>query len=110
MAPQAAAPTGLDPYIIEAFTYLAICILLIAFRTHCRMKQAGFSGLGPDDYLMLAGILPFVAETVIAFKVGSVFHGLTNSNMTKEERAALSPDSEEFRLRYGEREKLPGTP
>jgi hypothetical protein len=100
MASDAAGPPGMDPYIIEALTYLAFCILLIAFRTYCRMRGGGVSALGPEDYLMIVSILPFVAETTIAYKVGETFHGLTNSDMTDEEREALSPDSHEYALRY----------
>ncbi|CAH0003301.1 unnamed protein product [Clonostachys byssicola] len=101
MASDAAGLQGMDPYIIEALTYLAFCILLIAFRTYCRMRGGGISALGPEDYLMLVSILPFVAETTIAYKVGETFHGLTNSDMTTEEREALSPDSHEYALRVG---------
>lgn len=38
----------------------------------------------------------FTLETVAAYLVGAKFHGLTNSYMTPEQRAALRPDSQEW--------------
>jgi uncharacterized membrane protein YhdT len=38
----------------------------------------------------------FTLETVAAYLVGAKFDGLTNSYMTPEQRASLSPDSEEW--------------
>lgn len=45
--------------------------------------------------------LLYTAETVAAYVVGAYWDGLANNNMTDEQRAALSPDSEEWRLRVG---------
>lgn len=42
----------------------------------------------------------YAAETALAYSVGHVAHGLANNGMTDEQRATLSPDSEEFRLRW----------
>lgn len=88
-----------DPFISEAFTYLAISILVVFFRVYCRVKQTGFSNIGPDDYLMLLALVPLTIETVLAYNVGALYHGLSNSNMTPEERASLSPESEEYQWR-----------
>ncbi|CAH0045182.1 unnamed protein product [Clonostachys solani] len=90
-----------DPFIIEAFSYLAICVVVVLFRTFCRVKQTGWVGLGPDDYLMLACLVPLLTETILAYNVGAQFRGLSNSNMADDERAALSPDSDEWRWRVG---------
>ena len=38
-------------------------------------------------------------ETALAYSVGAYWHGLANSGMTDEERKALDPASEEYRLR-----------
>lgn len=40
-------------------------------------------------------------ETGAAYMVGAWFKGLANNAMTPEQRASLSPDSEEYRLRVG---------
>lgn len=40
-------------------------------------------------------------ETVLAYIVGAYWKGLANNSMTDEERAALDPNSEEWRLRVG---------
>ena len=40
-------------------------------------------------------------ETGAAYCVGAWWKGLANNHMTDDQRAALSPDSEEFRLRVG---------
>lgn len=41
----------------------------------------------------------YVAETVNDNTIVTKFRGLANSDMTDAERAALDPDSEEYRLR-----------
>lgn len=38
-------------------------------------------------------------ETGAAYSVGAWFHGLANNGMTPEQRQALQPGSEEYRLR-----------
>lgn len=38
-------------------------------------------------------------ETALAYSVGAYWHGLANNGMTDEERMALDPGSEEYRLR-----------
>lgn len=41
----------------------------------------------------------YAIETALAYSVGAVAKGMANNAMTDEQRAALSPDSEEYRLR-----------
>lgn len=94
------ASTGTDPLFVEACIYLGISILVIGFRTFCRTKQGGFRNLQADDYLMLILIIPLSGETFLGYTVGTWYHGLTNSGMTDEQRAALSPDSDEYKWRY----------
>ncbi|KAL8798893.1 MAG: hypothetical protein Q9182_006293 [Xanthomendoza sp. 2 TL-2023] len=43
----------------------------------------------------------YSAETAVAYYVGASWKGLANSGMTPDQRAALSPDDEEYRLRVG---------
>ncbi|KAH8729206.1 hypothetical protein BGZ61DRAFT_515353 [Ilyonectria robusta] len=95
------ASTGTDPLFVEACIYLGISIIVIGFRTFCRTKQGGFRNLQADDYLMLILIIPLSGETFLGYTVGTWYHGLTNSGMTDEQRAALSPDSDEYKWRVG---------
>ncbi|KAK3307690.1 uncharacterized protein B0T15DRAFT_530898 [Chaetomium strumarium] len=81
---------------VEAWTLLSFVLAIIGLRTFVRLRSVGFRGLQLDDYLMpVAGILAIV-DLVAAIYVVSAAHGLTNSYMTEEQRAALDPDSEEY--------------
>ncbi|KAK4246043.1 hypothetical protein C7999DRAFT_33596 [Corynascus novoguineensis] len=91
--------TAVDPFIVEAWTYLAVDLVVVATRTIVRWRQMGFRRLAPDDFLMVIAILLYTAETATAHYVGAYWHGLANSGMTDEERAALDPLSEEYHLR-----------
>lgn len=104
---------------VEAWTLLALALATILLRISVRWKLVGFTNFQLDDYLMpLAGVrflfcivnirgrcstnttvlrqVFFTLETVAAYLVGAEFDGLTNSYMTPEERAALSPNSKEW--------------
>ncbi|KAM5344433.1 hypothetical protein ACJ41O_012969 [Fusarium nematophilum] len=85
----------------EAFTLLSVGIFIIFLRTYARVKQVGVRNFEADDYLMLLVIVPYTIETALAYTVGARYHGYTNSAMTDEERAALSPDSDEYNWRVG---------
>ncbi|KAK4151639.1 hypothetical protein C8A00DRAFT_45212 [Chaetomidium leptoderma] len=81
---------------IEAFVLLSLVVVIIALRTAVRLKNVGLRGLQLDDYLMpVAGILCII-DLVAAIYVVTMVNGLSNSYMTDEERAALSPDSQEY--------------
>ncbi|RHZ45090.1 uncharacterized protein CDV56_101715 [Aspergillus thermomutatus] len=81
---------------VEAWTLLSLALATILVRISVRWKLVGPAHFQLDDYLMpLAGIF-FTLETVAAYLVGANFEGLTNSYMTPEQRAALSPDSREW--------------
>ncbi|KAL2150565.1 hypothetical protein VTH82DRAFT_7128 [Thermothelomyces myriococcoides] len=83
----------------EAFTLLSLVLFIIACRVVVRIKSVGFRGLQLDDYLMpLAGILCII-DLIAAIFVVEKAHGLTNSYMTEEQRASLSPDSQEYKDR-----------
>lgn len=90
---------GIDPFVAEGFTYLGICFSLVMLRTWIRIRQVGLSKLYLDDYFMLLALVPYITETVLAYMVGASYGGLTNSNMTDEQRRLLSPESEEYRWR-----------
>ena len=90
---------ALDSFATEAFTLLSLGISIILFRTFARWKLVGFSGLEADDYLMLLVLVPYSIETGLGYAVGAAANGLTNSGLTDEQRAALSPDSEEYSWR-----------
>ncbi|CAK7216060.1 hypothetical protein SBRCBS47491_002703 [Sporothrix bragantina] len=88
-----------DSFTTEAFTLLAIGLFFIFLRTYARLTKTGMSGFKADDYLMLLAAVVYAAETTLAYTVGAYWKGLANNGMTDAERAALSPTSEEYRLR-----------
>ncbi|KAE8379390.1 hypothetical protein BDV26DRAFT_170520 [Aspergillus bertholletiae] len=90
-----------DNFTIEAFTLLGFAIATIAIRITARWITAGPRNFQLDDLLMpLAGVV-YGLETGAAYCVGAWWMGLANNSMTDEQRAALSPTSEEYRLRVG---------
>ncbi|KAF4467059.1 integral membrane PTH11 [Fusarium albosuccineum] len=95
------ADSAIRSFTIEALSLLAVSICVILFRTYVRIAQVGIRRLAPDDYLMLLVIIPYSIETSMAYFVGNVFHGLSNSNMTPAQRAALDSESTEFKWRVG---------
>ncbi|KAH7160494.1 hypothetical protein B0J13DRAFT_434178 [Dactylonectria estremocensis] len=89
----------MDPLTLESFIYYGISLFLIIFRIVCRVRRVGIRNIEADDYLMLFTIIPYTAETTLSYQVSSTFNGLSNSDMTREERASLSPSSDEYRMR-----------
>ncbi|PGH08076.1 hypothetical protein AJ79_06076 [Helicocarpus griseus UAMH5409] len=86
-------------FVAEAWTLLAVSIVMIGIRLYARLSMLGIRKMAVDDGLMVfAGIL-YTAETVAAYFVGAYWHGLANNSMTDEQRASLDPKSEEYRLR-----------
>ncbi|KAI4233062.1 MAG: hypothetical protein LQ352_008286 [Teloschistes flavicans] len=90
-----------ENFIAEAFSLLAISLVVIALRWVSRVWTVGFRKLAVDDYLMVVAGALYSAETTVAYYVGNPWKGLANSGMTPEQRAALDPKSEEYRLRVG---------
>ncbi|ATY59096.1 hypothetical protein A9K55_003432 [Cordyceps militaris] len=97
MLPRAAAAQ--DTFQVEAWALLATALTVTALRTGLRISTLGIRQLRWDDYLVCVGALFYVAETILAYCVGKIAHGLANSTMTDEHRASLSPDDDEYRLR-----------
>lgn len=89
----------MSSFTTEAFTLLGIGLGFIFLRTYARLTKTGMSGFKADDYLMLLAAVVYAAETTLAYTVGAYWQGLANNGMTDAERIALSPDSEEYRLR-----------
>ncbi|CAG8148856.1 unnamed protein product [Penicillium salamii] len=85
----------------EAFTLLALSIVIIGLRTTARWIMVGPKNFQADDYLMLVACVVYGLETGAAYMVGAWFMGLANNAMTDEQRVNLSPDSEEYHLRVG---------
>ena len=116
-----------ENFIAEYFSLLAISLVVISLRTISRVSLLGIRRLQLDDYLMiLAGVRNFSyhlswkceltrhlqclysAETVAAYYV-TVFRGITNGSMTEEERATLSPNTQEYHYRvWGSKTQLMG--
>ncbi|KJZ74262.1 hypothetical protein HIM_06268 [Hirsutella minnesotensis 3608] len=96
-AAAAAAQAEFNKFATEAWTLLAIGLLVTMLRTYARARTVGFKGLQADDYLVWLAAILYIVETTLAFCVGYVAHGLANNGMTDQERMDLSPDSEEFR-------------
>jgi hypothetical protein len=91
----------MSDFVTEAFTLLGVGLLIIGLRIAARLTSKGIRGLQADDYLMVLAAGVYAAETYLAYSVGAYWHGLANNAMTDEERRLLSPESEEYRLRYG---------
>ncbi|KAI1430288.1 hypothetical protein F5Y12DRAFT_709302 [Xylaria sp. FL1777] len=80
----------------EPWVLLSIGSAFVLLRLYARWSKVGFREFQLDDYLMMIFIFGFAADVSLAYTVGALFQGLTNSYMTDEERAAVSPDSREF--------------
>ncbi|KAH7140664.1 hypothetical protein EDB81DRAFT_61153 [Dactylonectria macrodidyma] len=98
-AAAAAAMAALRRFNIEAFTLLAIALLITGLRCVIRIRTVGFKHLWADDYLAVVAALAYSAETALAYSVGNIARGLANNSMTDAQRAALDPNSEEYELR-----------
>ncbi|KAI9879363.1 MAG: hypothetical protein M1830_008751 [Pleopsidium flavum] len=88
-------------FITEAFTLLAVAIVIIGLRTYARATSAGIRNFEIDDYFMLVAAVVYSLETAAAYSVGAKFHGLANNSMTDEERTTLVPNSPEWNMRVG---------
>ncbi|KAK3901864.1 hypothetical protein C8A05DRAFT_44582 [Staphylotrichum tortipilum] len=80
----------------EAFTLLSLVVVVVSLRIFVRVRNVGFRGLQLDDYLMPVAAILCIVDLAAAIYVVAGAKGLTNSYMTDEQRASLSPDSEEY--------------
>ncbi|KAF4595103.1 protein related to integral membrane protein PTH11 [Ophiocordyceps camponoti-floridani] len=84
---------------VEGYLYFSIEILLIIWRICERWVTNTFRGLATDDYLMMVAALWNIIGTAASSFIVFITHGLANSGITDAERALLSPESDEFKLR-----------
>ncbi|KAI0404820.1 hypothetical protein F4802DRAFT_213112 [Xylaria palmicola] len=80
----------------EPWVLLSLGTAFVALRLYARWSKVGFREFKLDDYLMVVFALGFAADVALAYTVGALYQGLTNSYMTDAERASISPDSVEF--------------
>ncbi|RSL97027.1 hypothetical protein CEP52_011132 [Fusarium oligoseptatum] len=90
---------ALRAFNIEAFTLLALALLITALRTYVRISTVGWRNLWADDYLILLAAVVYSVETGLAYSVGNIAKGMANNSMTDAQRAALQPDDTEYQLR-----------
>ncbi|KAK5630286.1 hypothetical protein RRF57_006001 [Xylaria bambusicola] len=83
----------------EPWVLLSLGTFFVVLRLYARWSKVGIRNLDWDDYLMLVFLLGFAGDVALAYTVGALFDGLTNSYMTDAERAALSPESSEYEKR-----------
>ncbi|KAJ6782103.1 hypothetical protein PWT90_08392 [Aphanocladium album] len=102
LAPRDSAADAFQNFVVEAWSLLSAALAITALRIGFRISALGIRHLGWDDYLVCLGALFYVIETTLAYNVGHVAHGLANGGMTDEERAALSPDDPEFKMRWAD--------
>ncbi|KAJ6442879.1 triacylglycerol lipase-like protein [Purpureocillium lavendulum] len=98
-AAAAAAEAAFHKFAVESWTLYGIGLSSTILRTYARVRAVGFRNLRPDDYFIWVGMVFYTAQAALAYSVGTIAHGLANNGMTDAERAALSPDSDEFRFR-----------
>ncbi|RAL03335.1 uncharacterized protein BO80DRAFT_350386 [Aspergillus ibericus CBS 121593] len=84
---------------VQLWTLYSIGCAVTLLRTYSQCKDLGWRRLRLDDYLVWVGLLFYTAQVVLAYQVGEAAHGLANNSMTAAQRAALAPDSAEYRAR-----------
>ncbi|KAH8664628.1 hypothetical protein BX600DRAFT_512636 [Xylariales sp. PMI_506] len=85
----------------EEFVLLGLGHFVILARFSARIGAAGVQKLALDDYLMGLAACIYVMETLLAWSVVAIWHGLANNGLTDMQRAAIAVGSEEFLLRVG---------
>ncbi|XXG93815.1 hypothetical protein Hte_000064 [Hypoxylon texense] len=86
-------------FIREVWGLQGVAYLFVGLRYYSRFANLGVRGLAWDDAIMLFALLTYTAESVMAHLVVAYWNGLANNDMTDAQRAALDPNSEEWRLR-----------
>ncbi|KAH7040083.1 uncharacterized protein B0I36DRAFT_5317 [Microdochium trichocladiopsis] len=84
---------------IEPLVLFLVGVAIVALRTYARVRVVGWKHLESDDYIMFFVAFFYASGTAFAYVAGTYWHGLTNGSMTPEQRAALSPDSDEYQWR-----------
>lgn len=119
----AAIAAALRRFNTELWTLYTFGVLITAVRTYARVKAVGIRDLRADDFIVWlaivritassgsfastsianAGPIPqalYTTQSTLAYFAVNHGQGLANNAMTDAERAALSPDSAEYSLRY----------
>ena len=122
-AVAAAIAAALRTFNTELWTLYAFGVLVTILRTYARVKAVGVRDLRADDYIVWlaivritgssgsftsasianAGPTPqflYTTQSTLAYFAVNHGQGLANNAMTDAERAALSPGSTEYHLRY----------
>ncbi|RFU34288.1 hypothetical protein B7463_g2078, partial [Scytalidium lignicola] len=68
-------------FVVESWTYLAINLVVVAFRLGSRWYTLGLRGLAIDDFLMAVAGLLYTAETATAYYVSAYWFGLANNRI-----------------------------
>ncbi|KAH6687187.1 hypothetical protein F5X68DRAFT_134025 [Plectosphaerella plurivora] len=97
--PAAEAAAKAEVFYREVWALLGVAVLIIALRTYGRIRSVGFANFQLDDYLVWLALLFYSGESVLAWLVGYLAHGIANNGMTDEERANLSPTNPEYQMR-----------
>ncbi|PYH32041.1 uncharacterized protein BO87DRAFT_339704 [Aspergillus neoniger CBS 115656] len=84
---------------VQLWTLYGIGCVVTLLRTYSQCKDLGWRRLRHDDYLIWVAIVFYTAQVALAYSVGNAAHGLANNSMTEAQRAALTPDSTEYRER-----------
>ncbi|KAI1828891.1 hypothetical protein DTO027I6_10040 [Penicillium roqueforti] len=84
---------------VELWTLYSVGVAMTIMRTYSRGRAVGLKNLGLDDCLIWIALVFYTALTTLAYKVGSVAHGLANNGMTTAQRAALLPNNPEYHFR-----------
>ncbi|RAH54611.1 hypothetical protein BO85DRAFT_499746 [Aspergillus piperis CBS 112811] len=84
---------------VQLWTLYGIGCVVTLLRTYSQCKDLGWRRLRLDDYLIWVAIVFYTAQVALAYSVGNAAHGLANNSMTEAQRAALAPDSTEYRER-----------
>ncbi|KAJ4395959.1 hypothetical protein N0V93_000175 [Gnomoniopsis smithogilvyi] len=85
----------------EEWIFLAIAAIITILRTYSRWSMVGWRRFQADDVLVWLALGLFAATTVIDVQLIGRYKGLANDFTNADERASLSPDSEEYQLRVG---------
>ncbi|KAG9252261.1 uncharacterized protein F5Z01DRAFT_638535 [Emericellopsis atlantica] len=98
-AAAAAAAAAFRSLTIEIWTLYAVAASSTFLRTYARVRAVGCKGLGWDDYLVWVGVIFYTCQSALGWSIGNSANGLANNDMTPEQRASLSPDTQEYQMR-----------
>lgn len=98
-AAAAAAQDAFHKATIELWTLYSIALASTFLRTYARVRAVGWSNLRLDELFVWIGVLFHAAQTALGYQIGPSAHGLSNTGMSPEMRAALDPSSDEYMQR-----------